>query len=315
MRINNLTVDVVIPTYKPDARLHIILQRLMKQTYDIEKIIIINTDKRFIDEEEYRDIDRIEFHHINKEDFDHGGTRNMGVRLSNSDLVLMMTQDAVPAGRHMVEELVKAFKDESVSVSYGRQLPTSDCSVAEAYTRRFNYPDYDITKTSNDILRMGIKAFFCSDVCAMYSRKLFEENGGFPNRTIMNEDSIFAANAIQNGKKICYVAKAEVIHSHNYKYIQQFHRNFDLGVSHRQFKEIYASVKSEDEGIRLVKETAMYLINSNKFYLIPDMVIKSGFKFIGYRLGKIYYLLPRKLILKCTMSPSYWNDYKMNDKE
>lgn len=311
MRINDMTVDVVIPTYKPDARLKKILRRLSKQTYDIDRIIIINTNPDFINESEFTDIDKVEFHHVTKDEFDHGGTRNYGVDISDSDLVLMMTQDAVPATKFMVEELVKPFIDEDVAVTYGRQLPNSDCEAAEAYTRRFNYPDYDITKTSGDILRMGIKAFFCSDVCAMYSRKLFDENGGFPTRTIMNEDSIFAANAIQNGKKICYVAKAEVIHSHNYTYMQQFHRNFDLGVSHRQFKEIYASVKSEDEGIRLVKMTAKYLIDSSKPYLIPDMVIKSGFKFIGYRLGKLYHLLPREVILKCTMNPDYWNDYKL----
>ncbi|MBD5135788.1 MAG: glycosyltransferase family 2 protein [Lachnospiraceae bacterium] len=313
MQMNRLTVDVVIPTFKPDKRLHKILQRLMKQTYPIEKIIIINTEKQYVNEDDYSYVDKIEFHHIRQEEFNHGGTRNMGVSLSDSDLVLLMTQDAVPATKYMVENLVRPFEeDNDVAVTYGRQLPASDCGMAEAYTRKFNYPDYDIIKTSNDILRMGIKAFFCSDVCAMYSRKGYNEVGGFPNRTIMNEDSIFAANAIQTGKKVYYVAKAEVIHSHNYTYIQQFHRNFDLGVSHRQFKEIYASVKSEEEGIRLVKETAEYLIRHNRFYLVPDIVIKSGFKFLGYRLGKMYDYLPRNIILKCTMSQTYWQDYKVN---
>lgn len=313
MQMNRLTVDVVIPTFRPDKRLHKILQRLMKQTYPIEKIIIVNTEKQYLNEDDYSYIDKIEFHHIKQEEFNHGGTRNMGVSLSDSDLVLLMTQDAVPATKYMVENLVRPFEeDNDVAVTYGRQLPAADCGMAEAYTRKFNYPDYDIIKTSNDILRMGIKAFFCSDVCAMYSRKGYNEVGGFPNRTIMNEDSIFAANAIQTGKKVYYVAKAEVIHSHNYTYIQQFHRNFDLGVSHRQFKEIYASVKSEEEGIRLVKETAEYLIKHNRFYLIPDIVIKSGFKFLGYRLGKMYDYLPRNIILKCTMSQTYWQDYKVN---
>lgn len=313
MQVNRLTVDVVIPTFKPDSRLHKILQRLMKQTYPIERIIIINTEKQYLNEEDYSDIDKIEFHHIKQEEFNHGGTRNMGVSLSNSDLVLFMTQDAVPATKYMVENLVGPFeKDDNVAVTYGRQLPAPDSGMAEAYTRNFNYPDYDIVKTSNDILRMGIKAFFCSDVCAMYSRKEYDEVGGFPNRTIMNEDSIYAANAIQIGKKVYYVAKAEVIHSHNYTYVQQFRRNFDVGVSHRQYKEIYASVKSEEEGIRLVKETAEYLIKHNRFYLVPDAVIRSGFKFIGYRLGKMYDYLPKKLILKCTMSQTYWQDYKVD---
>lgn len=306
-----MTVDVVIPTYKPDKRLGSLLRRLRKQSYPIEKIIIVNTEKELFDSEYVEGISNVEIHHIEKKEFDHGGTRNYGMKFCKSDLVLMMTQDAVPAGKDMVKELVKPFEDKDVMVVYGRQLPAPNCSIAEAYTRRFNYPDYDIVKTSNDILRMGIKAFFCSDVCAMYKRTEHEKLGGFPNRTIINEDSIFAAYAIQTGKKVYYAAKAEVIHSHNYTYKQQFHRNFDIGVSHKQFKEIYAEVKSEDEGIRLVKETAVYLMDGNKFYLVPDLIIKSVAKFVGYRLGKMYNMLSRDMILKCTMDKSYWRDYKV----
>lgn len=311
--MSRLTVDVVIPTLKPDKRLNSLLLRLQKQTYPIEKIIIINTEEEYFDIDNYSNISNLEVHHINEKEFDHGGTRNYGVSLSDSDLVLMMTQDAVPAGKNMVEELVKPFADKDVVVVYGRQLPTPNCGLAEAYTRKFNYPDYDIVKSNSDILKMGIKAFFSSDVCAMYSRKEHQILGGFPNRTIINEDSIFAANAIQSGKKVYYAAKAEVIHSHNYTYIQQFHRNFDLGVSHRQFKEIYASVKSEPEGIRLVKETANYLINSGKSYLVLDLVLKSAAKFMGYRMGKIYEHLSRETILRCTMNKNYWRDYKLKD--
>ena len=310
-----MTVDVVIPTYKPDRRLFSLLRTLERQTYPIEKIIIINTEKEFLDEDYIKGISNLEIHHIRKNEFDHGGTRNYGMEFATSDLVLMMTQDAVPAGSNMIQELVKPFDDKDVIVTYGRQLPAHDCSVGEAYTRKFNYPDYDIVKTSNDILRMGIKAFFSSDVCAMYRRIEHKKLGGFPNRTIINEDSIFAAYVIQTGKKVYYAAKAEVIHSHNYTYMQQFHRNFDIGVSHKQFKEIYSAVKSEGEGIRLVVETAVYLVENNKFYLVPDLVFKSIAKFAGYRLGKMYNLLTRNMILRCTMDPNYWRDYKVKKAE
>ena len=71
---------------------------------------------------------------------------------------------------------------------------------------------------------------------------------------------IFAARAVKAGYKIVYEAKAEVVHSHNYTAIQQFHRNFDLGVSHAQYPEIFADVPPEGEGAKLVKKTAVYLL-------------------------------------------------------
>ena len=39
---------------------------------------------------------------------------------------------------------------------------------------------------------------------------------------------------------------------------------------------------------------------------IRDRVVKSGFKFLGYRAGKCYRLLPKWLILKLTMNREYW---------
>ena len=53
-----------------------------------------------------------------------------------------------------------------------------------------------------------------------------------------------------------YVPDAKVIHSHNLTPMQQFHCNFDLAVSQAEHPEIFADLKSEGEGIRLVKQTA-----------------------------------------------------------
>ena len=41
------TVDVVIPTYKPDEKFDRLMQMLQKQTYPIGTILIMNTEKRF----------------------------------------------------------------------------------------------------------------------------------------------------------------------------------------------------------------------------------------------------------------------------
>ena len=56
----------------------------------------------------------------------------------------------------------------------------------------------------------------------------------------------------------------------------------------------------------LVKSTARFLIRRGKPWLVPGLVVKSGFKFLGYRAGKCYRLLPKWLILKLTMNREYW---------
>ena len=117
---------------------------------------------------------------------------------------------------------------------------------------------------------------------------------------------ISAGKIVLKGYLVAYQADARVFHSHNYGNVEQFKRNFDLAVSQADHPEIFGTVKSEKEGICLVKNTARYLCKIHKPWLVVDLVIKSGFKFLGYRTGKIYKRLPKKVILACTMNPSYW---------
>ena len=305
-------VDVVIPTYKPGKKFSRLLKMLQRQTWPVGKIIVMNTEKSFWNEHGFEGIKNLEVHHLTKEEFDHGETRNRGMRFSRADIVVFMTDDAVPADEHLIEALVKAFEQrgpegEAVIMAYARQLPDKDCPLAERYTRSFNYPEESCVKTRADLEQMGIKTFFASNVCCAYDREKFWFQGGFIRRTIFNEDMIFAGKALlQDDYAVAYAAGARVIHSHNYNCRQQFKRNFDLAVSQADHPELFGCVRSESEGIRLVKSTARFLIRRGKPWLVPGLVVKSGFKFLGYRAGKCYRLLPKWLILKLTMKREYW---------
>ncbi|NLZ81423.1 MAG: glycosyltransferase family 2 protein [Clostridiales bacterium] len=300
------TVDVIIPVYKPDHKLKELLISLQNQEYPVHKIIIMNTDKRYWVDSEYARINNLTVRHIEKKNFDHGGTRRQAAALSSADFMVLMTQDAIPADERLILELMKPFSDPFVSVSYARQLPYKKSNAIEKFTRNYNYPDVDIMKTKVDIDRMGIKAFFSSDVCAAYRKSDYLDLGGFIAKAIFNEDMIFAAKAILSGKAVFYASKAQVYHSHNYDSIELFQRNFDLGVSQSENPEIFAKIKSESEGIKLVKKTASHLISIFKPYLLPKLIINSGFKYLGYKLGYNYKKLPKSLILKFTSNKAYW---------
>ena len=274
-----MTVTVIIPTYKPGASFRRLMKKLSTQTYPIEKIIIMNTEQQYWKDALIQDVGQAEVHHITKVKFDHGKTRAMGAAMAKSDILVYFTQDAVPADDLVVEHLVQAFQDESVGAAYGRQLPNPDCKFIEAYTRGFNYPKNSSVKRKSDLPKLGIKTYFCSNVCSAYRKSVYEKMGGFITRTIFNEDMIMAAHMVQEGYGIAYQADAKVFHSHNYSYTQQFRRNFDLAVSQADHPEIFADISSESEGIRLVKKTAAYLMQEKNPWLIPDFILASGFKF------------------------------------
>lgn len=305
-----MEVDVLIPVYRPDGKLTELLKRLKTQNYPIHRVILMNTEERHFPAELTGIWDRVEVYHLAKEEFDHGGTRDRGVRMSTADLVVCMTQDAMPADETLIEELVKPFDDPEVWAAYARQLPNEDCREVEKYTRSFNYPEQSMVKTKEDLDRLGIKTFFCSNVCAAWRREKYLELGGFVKHTIFNEDMILAGTMIKQGGKIAYCAKAKVIHSHNYSAFQQFHRNFDLAVSQTMYPEVFGGIRSESEGIKLVKKSLSYCIKIGKPWLMIQVVTQSAGKFLGYKMGQQYKSLPMWLILRCTMSPSFWRGGK-----
>lgn len=305
-----MEVDVLIPVYRPDGKLTELLKRLKMQNYPIHRVILMNTEEKHFPTELTGIWDRVEVYHLAKEEFDHGGTRDRGVRMSTADLVVCMTQDAMPADETLIEELVKPFDDPKVWAAYARQLPNEDCREVEKYTRSFNYPEQSMVKTKEDLDRLGIKTFFCSNVCAAWRRKKYLELGGFVKHTIFNEDMILAGTMIKQGGKIAYCAKAKVIHSHNYSAFQQFHRNFDLAVSQTMYPEVFGGIRSESEGIKLVKKSLSYCIKIGKPWLMIQVVTQSAGKLLGYKMGQRYRSLPMWLILRCTMSPSFWRGGK-----
>ncbi len=306
-------VDVVIPVYKPDKKLQMVISRLMGQTIVPSNIFLIHTRSSEDDwhteqllQEVQTEYSVVQVVSIAQEEFDHGGTRDMAMHLCKSQYVLMMTQDAMPKNGKLIETLRNA-QGEKISVVFARQEPAKDCRIIERYTRTFNYPAEShsamekAAQTNN-----GIKSIFCSDVCAMYDRIAYEEVGGFPGKVIFNEDEIFAAKSLKAGYDIRYEAQAVVIHSHNYNGVQYFKRYFDLGVSQADFSYIFNEYHAEDEGIRLVKQTFRYLMKRKSYFDIPVLFYHSGMKLIGMKLGKMYRKLPDKIIMKCTSNKAYW---------
>ncbi len=317
------TVDVIIPVYQPGAEFFLLLKRLMKQSVLPEHIFIMYTLGRGENEDSLEEnfwkqaetvtktdagkalSENVEIFPVIKSEFDHGATRDAGAKKSKADYLLFMTQDALPADNRLVENLLKGMAGENVGISYARQLPKNNAGPAEQMTRQFNYPAKSRFQTKESIKTLGIKAFFCSDVCAMYDRELYERLGGFVFPTIFCEDSIMAAKVLEAGYSVYYAAGAKVFHSHEYTCMQQFHRNFDLGVSHRQYREIFDVVSSEKEGAGFAKQVILKLLKKGHFFKAVYFAWQCGFRLAGYRLGKRYEKLPHFLVMKCTASKGY----------
>lgn len=313
--------DVIITLYKPDGKFEKLLRMLLGQTVKPGRIILMNTVKEpeFTEEKIRQRVEEvikkpvsgsgeveIVIESVSECEYDHGGTRHAGAAHSQAPFLIYMTQDAVPADLNVVEALLRPFGDGNTAAVYGRQLCYPQDGSIERFTHEFNYPAGSSIKTAADVERLGIKAYFCSNVCAAYRRSVYDTLGGFVRHTIFNEDMLMAAAMIEAGYSICYAAEARVYHSHRYSAVQQLKRNFDLGVSHRQYAQVFGRVKSESEGIRLVAGMVRYLIREGEILSIPRLFVQTVCKYAGYLLGKNYDRLPETMVRKISMNQNYW---------
>lgn len=303
-------VEAIIPTFHPDDKFYRLLDALRVQTVPVTHVWVVNTEDGGAGsgaEERLSHYDGwVSLKSIPREAYDHGVARNLGASFTSADYLLFMTQDAVPVGDRLVESLLAGFSNPCVAVVYARQLPAADAPLLERLAREFNYPAKPQTKSAGDLKRLGIKTYFCSNVCALYSERVFDELGRFPENMIFNEDMVFASKAVRAGYSVRYQSDAEVIHSHNYGVSKLFGRYFDLGVSQRQNRDVFGALPSVGEGGRLVRFVVGRLLSLGKWGEVFRFFAHSSVKYAAYLLGKHYNCLPLSVCRKMSSFPAYW---------
>lgn len=245
---------------------------------------------------------------ISRDKFDHGGTRQKGVEMyPEAEIFIFLTQDALLADSKALKELVKCFDDPSVGAAYGRQLPHENSEIIAAHARLFNYPAESRIKSLHDSKKLGIKTAFISNSFAAYRRKALKDVGGFPNNTILSEDTYVASKMLLKGWKIAYCAEAKVYHSHNYNFVQEFRRYFDIGVFHSRESWIREKFgHAEGEGLKFVVSEIKYIIEKKRIYLLLSVILRTMLKYIGYRLGMYERKIPNKIKKYFSMNKKFW---------
>jgi rhamnosyltransferase len=298
-------IVVIIPTLNPNEEFLEIIQRLCNQTLPVSEIVIVDSESKHgvferLPKNKFRLIP------ISRSDFDHGGSRNLGARATQADIFVFMTQDAIPKDETLIERLTAPIREERASASFARQIAKSDANPVEVATRDFNYPAISSLKSLADRELLGVKTFFFSNVCSAVSAKVFLEVGGFPERTIMNEDMILAARLLEAGHSIAYVGDAVVLHSHNYSGMQQFRRNFDVGAFFAMNPKTFGDFKIGGEGLRLVRHQLRVVTKRRVWMSLARIPWEATAKLLGFQMGKRFDVLPISIRKKLSMNLRFW---------
>lgn len=300
-------ISIIIPTLNAAPWLERLLTMLASQTVRADEILIVDSGSTDGSLEIIR-AHGVRLIEIVKEQFDHGGTRAMAMGKTTGDLVVFLTQDAIPASREALARLIAPFAANSqLAAAYGRQLPSPDANPFSAHLRLFNYPPKDSLRCWQDRERFGFKTIFISNSFAAYRRTALEEVGLFPEKLLFGEDTVTVARLLERGWCVQYVSGAAVYHSHNYSLWQDFKRYFDIGALHALEWRIFTPYGAPTgAGKQFVRSEIAFLLAQKRYMLIPQSLVRNGLKLAAYALGRRHGRLPRSLARALSMHPHWW---------
>lgn len=300
-----LTCSIIIPTLNSGRLLEPLISSLTSQSVPPREIIVIDSSSndRTPDEAVRLGCTLIT---IPRAEFNHGRTRNHAARQAQGDVLVFMTQDALPLTNCFLEELLKPIEQGVASAAYARQVPYASARPTEVFARTFNYPALSCIRTKERVRDLGIRTYFFSNVASAIRKDVFMAHGMFQEDVIMNEDMLFCAKLIENGHSVMYAAEAMVFHSHNYNVVQTFQRYFDIGVFYAQNMKKQEKLNIKSAGSNYTKNLLAYLFREKKFSDIPFFIAETCAKFLGFYSGRLEARIPLMLKTKMSLHEGYW---------
>lgn len=280
-----MKISVIIPTCEAELFIQQLLNCLHNQTILPDEIIVIDSESKDNTVKLAQNAGA-KILTVQRKTFDHGGTRDQAFRHSTGDIVLFLTQDAMPADNHYIERLIAPFTNERVAAASGRQLAKPDAYAYEKLVREYRYPEASSIWDQSHVAKEGIRAFRISDVCAAYRRSAYMEAGGFTHPLMTNEDMLMAADLLAKGYCLAYCADAKVWHSHNFTLMQEYRRNRLIGRFLQRYSDRLLGVSETGEGLRLVKYVLLNLARKGQLLQCMRFCMNCAARLAGNKRGR-----------------------------
>ncbi len=300
-----MSVSAVIPTLNAASRLDGLFDMLFNQeAVTPNKVILVDsmsTDGTQDVASRYENVSVIPI-----ENFSHGRARNMGAAVATGDVVVLLTQDALPGDRRWLSKLLAPLDDPRVVATYSRQLPYEDASPMECYFLETRFPPGDpVRRDKGDKEELHLQDVFFSNVAAAIRRDILLKYP-FDEDLIMSEDQLFAKDIINAGYATVYVPDSLVYHSHNYSLSIALKRYFDSVYSLSLIFPSHDFSTSAGIGSRYVFKELGFITKRHPRWL-PYYVLYTIAKTMGTVLAHTADVLPKWFLKRISLHSYYWD--------
>lgn len=305
MAVNPL-VSVVLPTYQGASFLKETLPALFSQNFPqgFEVVAIDSSSSdgtpRLLQEAGAR------FFSIPQSQFGHSKTRNFGVHEARGEIIVFLSQDALPVGSDWLQILVDTVQNPRVGAAFARQLPRADATPLERFFHQTFYPQQGSTTRGNarEDQPLPLQKLFFSNVCSVARRDVCLRFP-FDETLIMSEDQLFSRALLQSGLDIVYQPAAQVVHSHHYNLSALWKRNFDSGYSLRNVSGESAS-QSLARAASFLNREIRFLAREKQFAWLLYLPLYEAVRFLALLSGTQAERLPPNVRIACSLHNSYW---------
>lgn len=232
-----MKVSVIIPSYQGLFDLKRTVEACLAQETPWKyEVIVIDSgscdgSKEWLNSRA-KDIDKLVFVEIPTSEFGHGKTRNFGASLAKGECIAFITQDATPANKHWLVNLVEDLLSEPDSAGvFGRHEPYPQHSiiVKELITNHFKgfgmerrvYRMEDEEEYNGNVGLQQLLHFYSDNNSCM--RKSVWEKIPYPD-VAFAEDQLWAKIIIEAGYSKIYSHDAVVFHSHDFSIWDNYKR-------------------------------------------------------------------------------------------
>ena len=248
------SLSVVVPTWNGGPRFVRLLEVLAEQELPggFELIVIDSGSTDGTPEAARRAGARVVS--IDQREFQHGRTRNRAISETTGEVVVLLTQDAVPMGKGYLAAMRRIFEvapdgGPPIDAAYARQFPQPDCDpILAERLRRWSASrdasivqelvsgDPDASRVKYEALEPLERLSACAfdNVASAVRRSSWEK---FPYPEVpFGEDVALGKQLLLAGGRIGFCAEAEVEHSHALELKREFKR---LYADHRNLHALF----------------------------------------------------------------------------
>ncbi|MDD5676886.1 MAG: glycosyltransferase [Kiritimatiellae bacterium] len=307
-----MKISVVIPVLNAAASLPALLEALAaQQPAPPEEIILV--DSLSTDNTRQIALAQANVRVVPLSRFSHGRARNLGAREAEGEIIVLMTQDALPADRHWLASLLEPLADQQVAAVYSRQVPQPNAPPTEQFFLQYHFPPGPPMRREQPAGRSPTLAdVFFSNVSAAVRREILLRHP-FDETLIMSEDQQFARDLIAAGYTIVYQPSSVVVHSHRYSLGTAFRRYFDSVYSLTLIFPAHDLKVSAAMGRRYLRQEISYMMRHHPLY-VPYYCLYTLAKAAGVLCSHFAGRMPLWLARACSLHRYYWEEKALNEQ-